>query len=121
MSNGAATILGIAIIIAAVLHGLLGIYQIAATETDAGAAAFPHGPPDGRGHGYHASTHTCACEMRIPHPAPGRGSRLPRGRFAIRHRLVGRQIFVSCGARVISYWFYFTAEVPILPAGSTQM
>ena len=40
MSNGAATILGIAIIIAAVLHGLLGMYQIAATETDAGAVAF---------------------------------------------------------------------------------
>ena len=40
MSNGAATILGIAIIIAAVLHGLLGMYQITATETDAGAVAF---------------------------------------------------------------------------------
>ena len=40
MSNGAATILGIAIIIATVLHGLLGMYQITATETDAGAVAF---------------------------------------------------------------------------------
>jgi hypothetical protein len=40
MSNGAATILGTAIIIAAVLHGFLGMYQITATETDAGAVAF---------------------------------------------------------------------------------
>ena len=40
MSNGAATILGIAIVMAAMLHGLLGKYQISATETEAGAVTF---------------------------------------------------------------------------------